>query len=648
MRHCRNGTAHSGESLLPNIIDVTHDAIISVDQDQNILLFNKSAEDIFGYKASEIVGKPLDVLIPSAYCSIHRQHVQELIDGDLVVRPVKGYLDIQGLRKDGTIFSAEAAVAKTEINGEMVYTATLRDISAHQLAREKNERLSLLRLALCKTRVATLQSQSEDKLFQQACRNAVEFGGLKMAWVGLLDDGGPVVRPVAQFGDGVEYLQAIDTSIRDEVPIWHVPIGIAVREERPYWCEGYHNEPFLAPWNSCAAIPVHCNGKVVAVFSVYSDEIDAFDEIEQNLLLDLAMEIEHGLVSCAWQEVNKALEETRRESELKFSAIIDASPVPLALNDEQGNIVYLNNAFTQTIGYTPAEIPTLAEWWSCAYPDPEYRESLQADWQNRLTESKRDGKIFTPIEVDITCKDGLVRNFMAGATPLGESFNGIHLVTLAECTERKAAMQKVEDANEQLQESVYATIRGMSALGDAADPYTSGHELRVADIAVAIALEMGLSELMVEGIRLGSEIHDIGKISIPIEILSKQGRLTEQEYNLVKLHAQTGYDILKDLKFPWPLADIVHQHHERLDGTGYPRGLKDAEICMEARIVAIADVVEAMSSHRPYRPDLGFEMAVDEIKAHRGTRYWPDGVDALLRLVEKKLLPIRPNTGGGD
>jgi len=147
---------------------------------------------------------------------------------------------------------------------------------------------------------------------------------------------------------------------------------------------------------------------------------------------------------------------------------------------------------------------------------------------------------------------------------------------------------------------------------------------------------MGMSNNIVEGIRMAGAIHDIGKISVPIEILSKPGKLSDIEFNLIKTHSKIGYDILKDIDFPWPIADIVHQHHEKINGTGYPDGLKNGEILIEARIIAVADVVEAISTHRPYRPALGIEVALDEIEKNRGILFDESAVDACLTLFRRK------------
>lgn len=164
------------------------------------------------------------------------------------------------------------------------------------------------------------------------------------------------------------------------------------------------------------------------------------------------------------------------------------------------------------------------------------------------------------------------------------------------------------------------------------DPYTAGHQKRVAILAQCIAREMGLPEERVHGLFLAAGVHDLGKIQIPAEILVKPTKLSALEYEIIKSHAQAGYDILKDVKFPWPIADIVLQHHERLDGSGYPNGLEDDQIILEARILAVADVLEAMSSFRPYRPGKGVEDALGEIVSGAGTKYDAEVVKVCMRL----------------
>ncbi len=190
---------------------------------------------------------------------------------------------------------------------------------------------------------------------------------------------------------------------------------------------------------------------------------------------------------------------------------------------------------------------------------------------------------------------------------------------------------------EKLLEAMQAIIRAMALTAEMRDPYTAGHQQRVTDLACAIAREIGLSEDQIEGIRMAGIVHDFGKIYVPAEILSKPGRLSEIEFSMIKMHPQAGYDILKTIDFPWPIAQVVFQHHERTDGSGYPSGLSSGNIILEARILAVADVVEAIASHRPYRPALGIDKALEEIAKNKGKLYDPKIVDACIGLFKNEV-----------
>lgn len=195
--------------------------------------------------------------------------------------------------------------------------------------------------------------------------------------------------------------------------------------------------------------------------------------------------------------------------------------------------------------------------------------------------------------------------------------------------------EELKNTLTQLRSSLEATIQALALTAEARDPYTAGHQRRVADLSRAIAQKMDLSQDQVDGVRMAGSIHDLGKIYVPSEILNKPGKIRENEFELVKSHPQVGYEILKTIDFPWPVAEIEIQHHERMDGSGYPNGLKGDEILLEARIVGVADVVESMSSHRPYRPALGIEKALEEIKAGRGRLYDERVVDACLSVFNE-------------
>jgi PAS domain S-box-containing protein/putative nucleotidyltransferase with HDIG domain len=203
-------------------------------------------------------------------------------------------------------------------------------------------------------------------------------------------------------------------------------------------------------------------------------------------------------------------------------------------------------------------------------------------------------------------------------------------------TERKAAEYERDNTQKKLSNALENIIQTLTSALELRDPYTAGHQKRVAKLAKAIAVEMGLSEMRVQGLYFGGILHDIGKITIPAEILNKPGKISAIEYLLIKEHAQRGFDIVKDIDFPWPIAQMILQHHEHLDGSGYPQGLKSEEIILEAKILSVADVVEAIYSHRPYRAGLGIDKALAEITTGRGNYYEPQVVDACLRLFEQQ------------
>lgn len=187
-----------------------------------------------------------------------------------------------------------------------------------------------------------------------------------------------------------------------------------------------------------------------------------------------------------------------------------------------------------------------------------------------------------------------------------------------------------------LNRSMEDAIQAIATTIEKRDPYTAGHQRRVSDLAARLAMALGMPEEQVHGIRLTAAIHDIGKIHVPAEILSFPGPLPEIEFALIRTHPEVGYQILKNVDFPWPVAEMVYQHHEHLDGTGYPRGLRGDEIMIGARIITVADVVEAIALYRPYRPGLGVDTALDEITRNRGTRYDPQVVDVCLELFRDR------------
>lgn len=195
---------------------------------------------------------------------------------------------------------------------------------------------------------------------------------------------------------------------------------------------------------------------------------------------------------------------------------------------------------------------------------------------------------------------------------------------------------ELRESEKKLRASLLDSITALAAIVEMRDPYTAGHQRRVAQLAVAIARELKLPDEQIEGIHLASVVHDVGKVRVPAEILTKPGKLTENEFAIIKEHSQNGFEILKTIAFPWSIAQIVQQHHERLDGSGYPHGLKSEQILLDSKIVAVADVVESMTSHRPYRPGLGLDAALAEIERHKNQLFDPLVVEACIRIFREQ------------
>ncbi|MBI3445794.1 MAG: HD domain-containing protein [Magnetospirillum sp.] len=225
------------------------------------------------------------------------------------------------------------------------------------------------------------------------------------------------------------------------------------------------------------------------------------------------------------------------------------------------------------------------------------------------------------------CQDYLVK---------GQGDGNLIRRTILYAIERKAVEEERRQTAERLKRVLLQTVRSLSLTLEMRDPYTTGHQRRVAQLSAAIGQRLGLSESVIEGLRTGGLVHDIGKIHIPAEFLSRPGKLSAEVHKVIRMHPQMGWEIMRDIEFPWPVADMIRQHHERLDGTGYPQGLKGDEIIMEARIIAVADVLEAISSHRPYRPALGLDIALAELRDHSGTRYDPVVVQACIDVLDEK------------
>ncbi len=374
------------------------------------------------------------------------------------------------------------------------------------------------------------------------------------------------------------------------------------------------------------------SGTIGEDIAVAALKAGAHDYIMKDRLGRLLPAIERELAEAATRLERKNEQEKLRQAEDRYRSIFENAREGIYRSTPEGKIIMANRAMAAMFGYQSPEefMADIHDVAGQLYVNPQDR--------TRIIELIAEQGFVHNYEAQLYRKDRTVFWVSMTMQAIRDQegriiyFEGID----EDITPRKKMEEERLQSMARLRKSLGGTVQAISMAVEIKDPYTSGHQKRTADLARSIAGEMGLSPERADFVRMAATIHDIGKIAIPAEILSKPTTLTEIEYSLIKTHAQQGYDILKDIEFPWPVAEVILQHHERLDGSGYPQGLRGEAIILEARILAVADVVEAIATHRPYRPARGIEHALEEIRKNRGILYDAEVVDACLRLFLEK------------
>ncbi len=485
---------------------------------------------------------------------------------------------------------------------------------------------------------AVVRATDENQLLQEVCRVIVEVAGYRLAWIGYAQkDEGKSVLPVAYAGGEEGYLD------RPRSPCAFAgrgPAGAAIRTGKPVVCNSLLTDPEFDPWReeairqgygSCIALPLVANGEVLGVLNICAPGAQAFDHEEARLLEELADDVAHGLVALRSRAragaLNGQLAKLEHRYALHFGQVSDV----IYSLDRQLRVLTISPSVRGLLGYTPEELVG-RPFPELGILSPESMEVAMSDARHVLNGGHISASVY-----EFLANDGTRRFVELSGAPIIQGEEIVGVVSVArDVSDRMGAEQALEHTLSELRQVLGGLIKILGLIVEQRDPYTAGHQRRVANLARAIATEMGLSVARIGGIRVAGSIHDLGKVSVPAEILSKPGRLSDNELRLVQTHAQVGYDLLREVEFPWPVADIVLQHHERLDGSGYPHHLRGDDIRMESRILAVADVVDAMCSHRPYRPAFPVNEVLEEICRERGILYEPEAVDACARLFRDK------------
>jgi PAS domain S-box-containing protein/putative nucleotidyltransferase with HDIG domain len=545
-----------------------------------VLSMSPSVEKVMGYKPQDFIGKPVTdlgkILTPESL-------QQAIIDTDLILKGNTISATIyQFIARDGTIRYGEVSGSPIISNGQIIAIISVaRDITDRKLTEDA--------LRESEEKFRKILEDMEDVYFEVDITGMITF-----------------VNPSSCKKSGYTKEELLGMSFKQI----SVPDGIG--QVMKYFGEifqtGQTGKPFI--WNLKKK-----NGE------------EGFFEVVASLIRDNQGN-PRGFKGIGRDitERRKAEEALQRESNFSRAAL-DSLTALFYMYDDQGRFIRWNEYFTAVTGYSGEELARMTPLDVVVESE---RVSLKKTMEKVLSTKH------VSAELSILCKDGSVKpHFLTGN--LIEFENKQCVIGMGiDITERIKTETKLQQTLESLRKAVGTTIQVLVSAVEARDPYTAGHQSRVAHLACAIASEMGLAQDKIEGIRLAGSIHDIGKLSVPAEILTRPSKLTNIEFSMIKEHAQNGYEMLKHVESSWPLAEIVYQHHERINGSGYPRNLKGDEIIIEARIMAVADVVEAMASHRPYRPSLGLDAALEEIEKNRGILYEEAIAMACLKLFREK------------
>ena len=632
-----NKSLHESEERFRLAILGANDGLWDWDLRTDAVYYSPRWKSMLGYAEDELKGH-LDtwktLIHPDDFAATLRL-VQDLIGG----LSEKYEVQFRMRHKDGQYRNilSRGFLIRDPAGAAIRLIGTHVDVTERERAHERITTLSRLYATLSACNSAVVRSSSRRELCEHICRIATDTGGWAAAWIGFLD--GTTKRIAAEgWSKSMDpFINRMAVSMDPDLPEGRGPTSIIARTGSPYFCNDVFTDEAILPWRnflknfgvaSAAAVPLLEENRFAGVINLYSKRKDFFTPEVQALLIELSQDISFALDSFVREDRRKQAENALAESEEKYRGLVEQHITGIYII-QNGMFVYSNPRFAEIFGYAPHEIagmavPALVAEHDCDRVLENLRKRLSGEVTNIEYEFTGRRKSGTFVEIGVHGTSAL--------------YNGEPAIigVLQDISEKRRAEAQIQHYIAQLEKAFTHTVAVATTISEMRDPYTAGHERRVGEIAAAIGAELAFDARRQEGLRVAGYLHDIGKMTIPSEILSKPGRLSSVEFELIKGHAQASYDVLKEVDFPWPVARIAREHHERMDGSGYPQGLKGEAILLEARIMAVADVIEAMASHRPYRAGLGIEQALAEIERGRGSVYDPVVADACLRLFRER------------
>ena len=621
------------------ILESMDDAYFEFDLKGNFTFFNGSLISKIGYAPEELTGMNYRQYVSPETA----MHVQRVFSGIYSTKQPVRLFDYEIITKNGQKrwMQSWADLLLGSDSQIIGFRGMSRDITEQKEAEERILRQSKLLEGINSIFYETLTTDNEEEVAQTCLKVAQELTGSKFGFIGeITPDGLFTTTALSDPGWNACTMPETDAArlienmtirgmwgqviFKEQSLVVNNPVSYPDRVGLP---EGH------PPITSFIGVPLKKQHKVIGMIAMANRESGYTEEIQHDL---------EGLSVAFVEAIRlKRLEVALRESDTRLRTLSDNLPDGLVYQvifDESGQqrrFSYISAGIEKLHGITANEVLN--------DPMALYGQVVEEDRQ-RLVECESlalaNMSSFST-EVRSKMPSGEIKWILLSSAPHRTPdhhviWDGIEI----DITDRKKAEEDLQQSFMKTRQVLGATIHAIAATVETRDPYTAGHQRRVSDLARTIATEMNLPRDQIDGLRLAGTIHDLGKISVPAEILSKPTKLTDIEFSLIKTHSQSGYDILKDIEFPWPIARMVLEHHERMDGSGYPEGLTGEQLLIESRILSVADVVESMASHRPYRPALGLDAALEEINKNKGILYDPEVADACLRLFKAKTYNI--------
>lgn len=617
-----------GKDILSILLDISHSAVIAIDQDQKILLFNQGARRIFGYEPSEVLGEPLDIVIPRDKQEIHREHVRRFGASPTLAKLMDERQEIRGQRKDGALFPASASIAKTTSGGRLVFLVIVQDISAQKAAEEKirqnetdlAEAQRLARLGNWVFDAATGKVNWSDELFRIFEIERSEFLEKYESFVDFVvpEDKPKVIeanRRARQDSLPFELEYRILTKTGHQKTIRE--LGYAVKNE---------------------------DGQVIRLFGTAQDVTERKKDEERLKTQLRRMEALHAIemVITSSFEVQLTLDIVIKTAVTQLG--VDAAAILLYRPDSH------QLEFAGWQGYRTPKLERIQLKLGEGLAGKailDRKKFFVTDLANEADEY---------VHKTLYLEEGFVSYFGVPLLSRGEAKGVLEILhrsplqpdedwlAFLDMLSEQAAIaidnaqlfEGVNKSNLKLAMAYDATIEGWSRAMDLRDKETEGHTQRVTEMTIRLARAMGLGDKEISHIRRGALLHDMGKLGVPDDILFKPDKLNDAEWAIMRQHPQYAYDMLCSIDYLKPALDIPYSHHEKWDGTGYPQGLKGEQIPLAARLFAIVDVWDALQSDRPYRAGWPKEKVLDHIRSLSGTHFDPQVVELFLRVMQEE------------